>query len=135
MGVGASSVIQIPCGPILTQTISVRAIESSNTSSPVFLIERLHPSNLAAYREKAFELFAHSFPNPDEREPVEDIIERIERYAQQGGPDADGGEFHAHVFIDRENRVIGYSQGSVMPCGKVRRDLKKKYQTSSYLEH
>ena len=82
-------------------------------------IERLSPKSLPSLGPKAFELYEHSFPNPDEREPIEEIIDRIKRYATSG-PDADGGDFHSHVFLDDQGRVIAYSQGSVMPCGKVR---------------
>ena len=108
----------VPIGPVLARTIGSISL-SKPGNSPIAFIERLDEFNLERFSSKAFELFVHSFPNPDEREPVEDIVQRIIRYSKQG-PDADGGEFHAHVFLDVENRIVGYSQGSIMPCGNVR---------------
>lgn len=43
-------------------------------------------------------------------------MDRMRTY--EVGPDEDGGEFHAHAFLNGENQVVGYSQGSVMRCGE-----------------
>jgi len=113
----------VELGDSLALTLGSKQLLSLSHSSPVShvlvsSIERLSPSTLDTLGPKAFELYEHSFPNPDEREPITDIIARIQRYASTG-PDPDGGDFHAHVFLDPAKRVIAYSQGSVMPCGKA----------------
>ncbi|KAH9252916.1 hypothetical protein BASA81_009072 [Batrachochytrium salamandrivorans] len=104
-------------GVITTSPPPVSAIGAVDTLSLVVEIERLGTSNLGEFGSQAFALFEHSFPNPDEREPVEDIVERIKRY-ELTGPDADGAEFHSHVFLNANRQVLAYSQGSIMPCGK-----------------
>ena len=111
----------IKLGPVLQRTLGESSLTVSG-GSIIVLIERLDGKNLDVYGPKAFELYVHSFPSADEREPVDDIRERIIRYSTNGA-DADGGEFHAHVFMDKQGRILGYSQGSIMPCGKVSHDL------------
>lgn len=80
-------------------------------------IERM-PANLNAvttFRPKqAFALYERCFPNPDEREPVADIRARLKDYPQ--GAHEDGGGFHAIAITDKKGSVIGYTQGSTVPC-------------------
>jgi hypothetical protein len=61
----------------------------------------------------AFKLYEHCFPNPDEREPIGDIKDRLKHY--DGGAEKDGGNFHALSFADKEGHVVAYSQGSTVP--------------------
>lgn len=79
-------------------------------------LERL-PGNLrslATFRSgEAFKLYEHSFPNPDEREPVADIKARLKDFA--GGTREDGNGFHAVGIADQDRRVVGYTQGSTVP--------------------
>lgn len=104
-------------GVLTTPPPASPATGATDAVSLAVEVERLGTSNLDELGPQAFALFAHSFPNPDEREPVEDIVQRIKRY-ELAGPDADGGEFHSHVFLNAKRQVLAYSQGSVMPCGK-----------------
>lgn len=71
--------------------------------------------SIATFKPReAFRLYEHCFPNPDEREPIQDIKDRVKQYAEH--PSEDGGNFHVHVFADADRAVIGYSQGSVVPA-------------------
>lgn len=66
--------------------------------------------------QDAFLLYEHCFPNPDEREPIGDIKDRLKTYDKGG--EADGANFHAHAFTDKEGDVIAYSQGSTVPSSE-----------------
>ena len=63
--------------------------------------------------QDAFLLYEHCFPNPDEQEPVADIKARLKTYDK--GDEADGANFHAHAFTDKDGDVIAYAQGSTVP--------------------
>jgi hypothetical protein len=82
----------------------------------VALVEKLPPrlGSITSFKPaEAFQLYEHCFPNPDEREPIEDIQARLKTYAR--GTQDDGGNFHALAFADKQGHVVGYSQGSTVP--------------------
>jgi hypothetical protein len=91
-----------------------RKMEES--SAVVAVVEKLpgRLGSITAFKpDEAFQLYEHCFPNPDEREPVADIKDRLKRY--DAGADADGAGFHATAFADKDGHVVGYAQGSTVP--------------------
>lgn len=88
----------------------------SGSTAVIAQIEKL-PGRLDAIAtfkvRDAFKLYEHCFPNPDEREPIQEIKARVKQFAQSPSPD--GADFHVHVFADAQRAVVGYSQGSVVP--------------------
>jgi hypothetical protein len=96
---------------------NARHLDRMSASTAVIAqIERLpgRLDSIATFKVgDAFRLYEHCFPNPDEREPIKEIKDRLRRYAQSPSPD--GADFHVHVFADAQRAVVGYSQGSVVP--------------------
>lgn len=89
----------------------------AESSQVIGLVERL-PGRIRSLTslspKEGFRLYEHSFPHPDEQEPVEDIVARLAQFGQ--GPLEDGSHFHAHCVTNKEGVVIAYSQGSTVPC-------------------
>lgn len=65
---------------------------------------------------QAFKLYEYAFPNPDEREPTQDIKDRLKTYDK--GAQADGGGFFSLAIADKDRHVIGYTQGSTVPSDR-----------------
>jgi hypothetical protein len=122
------SLIDRAAGKNLKKALGARTIAESaanaqhlakmeQSAGTVALIEKLpgRLNSIAAFKVRdAFRLYEHCFPNDDEREPIEDIKDRIKQYEGLSPPD--GADFHAHVFADKEGAVVGYAQGSTVPC-------------------
>jgi hypothetical protein len=112
-------------GAISGRTLSSAAANQKHlakmeeSTQVVSVVERL-PGRLGSVTsfkpKEAFQLYEHCFPNPDEREPIEDIKARLKTYDK--GPDADGGCFHAQGFADRDGHVVAYAQGSTVPSAE-----------------
>jgi hypothetical protein len=65
---------------------------------------------------QAFKLYEYAFPNPDEREPTQDIKDRLKTYDK--GANADGSGFFSLAIADKDRHVIGYTQGSTVPSDR-----------------
>ena len=88
-------------------------LEKVLKNSIVCSVEKLSSKTSEATKEQGFKLYEHSFPNPDEREPIDEIFKRVEKYEKK--EDDDGGCFFVHLFKDKHGNVIAYNQGSVVP--------------------
>ena len=122
------SAIDRAAGKHLTQALGGQTLAESASNAQhlakmeqsagvVALVEKLpgRLNSIAAFKVKdAFRLYQHCFPNDDEREPIKDIKDRVKHY--DGLSPADGGDFHAHVYADKDGAVVGYAQGSTVPC-------------------